>query len=258
MSSVPTVGVERAFRRELGVSLEELGDEWREDVQSRLLPAVGGMERPHQVRAANAVGERGPAARSFLPPRCRTTAGRSRSCRTAMRSAGRCSSTYGLATRSRASARRGWSRAPSTRTSRNLRFLYSQSAFSPDGRFLAVTAERRGDDVLYLFDVRTRKPIRRFELGLETATGPTWSPDGRQLVFSGGHGGMTDLYIVNVDGTGASPADRRLGSATSSRSGRRTAERSRLPPIATAPTSPCSRSSRGGSHSSTSPRGRLP
>ena len=39
MNSVPSVGVERAFRRELGVSFEELGDEWREDVQTRLLAA---------------------------------------------------------------------------------------------------------------------------------------------------------------------------------------------------------------------------
>src|SRR5215211_4597265 len=46
MNSVPTVGVERAFRRELGVSLDELGDGWREDVQTRLLPAVGSMDRP--------------------------------------------------------------------------------------------------------------------------------------------------------------------------------------------------------------------
>ena len=44
MNSVPSVGVERAFRRELGVSFEELGDGWREDLQTRLLPAVGGMD----------------------------------------------------------------------------------------------------------------------------------------------------------------------------------------------------------------------
>src|SRR4029450_7227783 len=29
---------------------------------------------------------------------------------------------------------------------------------------------------------------------------PSWSPDGRQLVFSGGKGGLTDLYIVDRDG----------------------------------------------------------
>ena len=37
-----------------------------------------------------------------------------------------------------------------------LRLLYSQSAFSPDGQTLAFTAQRRGKDVLYLFDVADR------------------------------------------------------------------------------------------------------
>ena len=46
MNSVPSVGVERAFRRELGVSFDELGEDWREDLQTRLLPAVGVMDRP--------------------------------------------------------------------------------------------------------------------------------------------------------------------------------------------------------------------
>ncbi|HVE32806.1 MAG TPA: basic secretory protein-like protein, partial [Gemmatimonadaceae bacterium] len=48
MNSVPSVGFERAFRRELGVSLEDLGSEWREDVQSRLLPVVGLTDRPRR------------------------------------------------------------------------------------------------------------------------------------------------------------------------------------------------------------------
>ena len=48
MNSVPSVGVERAFSRELGVSLEDLATEWREDVQTRLLPAVGVMDRPRK------------------------------------------------------------------------------------------------------------------------------------------------------------------------------------------------------------------
>jgi hypothetical protein len=48
MNSVPSVGVERAFRRELGISFEELGQEWREDVQTRLLPTVASMDRPRR------------------------------------------------------------------------------------------------------------------------------------------------------------------------------------------------------------------
>jgi Tol biopolymer transport system component len=56
--------------------------------------------------------------------------------------------------------------------------LYSQSSFSPDGRTLAFTAQRKGKDVLYLLDVRKRKVIRRIDTHLEGVTGPSWSPDG--------------------------------------------------------------------------------
>src|SRR5262249_28145592 len=48
MNAVPNVGVERAFKRELGSSLEDVVDEWREDLQTRLLPGVGEMERPRK------------------------------------------------------------------------------------------------------------------------------------------------------------------------------------------------------------------
>src|SRR5580765_5539576 len=52
MNSVPTVGVERAFIRELGVTLDDLSDQWREDVQTRLLPAIGVMDRPRKFAQA--------------------------------------------------------------------------------------------------------------------------------------------------------------------------------------------------------------
>ncbi len=203
MTSVPAVGVERAFVRELGITLEELGTAWREDLQTRLLPAVGGMEFPRKF-AQELLSEDNSGGDIFLAP--------------ALSSDGRT-----IAFLSNGNTLRGqvfidlWlaDAESGQRTGRlvqseldpdfeELRLLYSQSAFSPDGRLLALTAERRGEDVLYLFDVHTQKRIRRFDLGhgIETVTGPSWSPDGTQLVFSGATGGITDLYIVHADGTG--------------------------------------------------------
>src|SRR5205823_746375 len=71
---------------------------------------------------------------------------------------------------------------------------------SPDGKYLAFTAQREGRDVLYLLDVKSRKTTHRFDLPLEGITGPSWSPDGRRLVFSGNRGGITDLFVVDADG----------------------------------------------------------
>ena len=201
MNGVPSVGVERSIRRELGVSLEELGEEWREDLQNRLLPPVGGMQRPRQFAQPLFTGARDDND-IYLAPAL-TNDGKT------------------IAFLANGNMLRGqvfidlWLGDAETgkRITRlvksaldpdfeELRLLYSQSAFSPDGRFLAVTAQSRGKDVLHLFDVNAHRETARFEeLGLETVTGPSWSPDGKQLVFSGGLGGITDLYIVNADGT---------------------------------------------------------
>ncbi len=201
MNGVPSVGVERAIRRELGVSLEELGDEWREDVQTRLLPAAGGMDRPQKF-AQPLLTEQKSGGEIFLAP--------------ALSSDGRL-----IAFLSNGSFLRGqvfidlWLADAETgkRVTRlvkstfnpdfeELRVLYSQSAFSPDGRWLAVTGQRHGKDVLNIFDVRSRRQTARFDLPLESVTGPSWSPDGRRLVVSGSVGGITDLYIVNATGSG--------------------------------------------------------
>jgi hypothetical protein len=201
MNAVPSVGVERAFRRELGISLEDLGDEWREDLQTRLLPAVGALDRPRRFAQPLLTPKRS-GGEIFLAP--------------ALSSDGKT-----IAFLANGSFLRGqvfidlWVADGETgkRTGtivkstldpnfEELRLLYSQSAFSPDGKTLALTAQRHGKDVLYLFDVRSRKEIRRLDMDLEGATSPSWSPDGRQLVFSGNLGGITDLYIVNSDGSG--------------------------------------------------------
>jgi Tol biopolymer transport system component len=201
MNSVPSVGVERAFRRELGVSFDELGDDWREDLQTRLLPAVGFMDRPKKF-AQPMLNPKRSGGEIFLAP--------------SLSSDGRT-----IAFLANGSVARGqvfvdlWLGDADTgeRTGRlvrstfdpdfeELRLLYSQSAFSPDGARIAVTGQSKGKDVLYLFDVDARREIKRFDLPLESVSGPTWSPDGRQLAFSGTAGGVTDIYMVNADGTG--------------------------------------------------------
>ena len=81
-----------------------------------------------------------------------------------------------------------------------LRLLYSQSAFSNDGRTLAFTAQREGKDVLYLMDVAKASVRARLDLPIDVVISPVWSPDDKQLVFSGTHGGISDLYIVDANG----------------------------------------------------------
>ena len=83
-----------------------------------------------------------------------------------------------------------------------LRFIYSQPAFSPDGKQLAFTGQRGGRDALYLLDVASRKVIKRFDIDLDQVLSPSFSPDGKQIVFSGLRHGTSDLFLVSVDGNG--------------------------------------------------------
>jgi hypothetical protein len=197
MHAVPSVGVDRAFKRELGVSLEDLGEEWKEAMQTQHLPQVGARERVRTF-AQPLLTKKKSGGEIFLAP--------------ALSSDGK----Y-VAFLSNGSFARGevfidlWlgdgrtgkriKRLVKSMTNpdfEELRLLYSQSAFSPDGRYLAFTAQNSGKDVLYVLDVRSRKVARRFRLPLEGVTGPSFSPDGRRIVVSGNTGGVTDLYVVDV------------------------------------------------------------
>ena len=197
MNAAPSVGIERAFKRELGVSLEDIGDEWKEDMQQRYLPPIANLDRPRKF-ATPLLTQRKSGGEIFLAPSLSPDG-------------------KNIVFLSNGSFNRGevfidlWLGDAETgkRIARlvkstfdpnfeELRLLYSQSAFSPDGKTLAFTAQREGKDVLYLLDVKSRKEIKRFDLPLEGVTGPSWSPDGQRLVFSGSNGGLTDLYIVDV------------------------------------------------------------
>jgi Tol biopolymer transport system component len=202
MNAVPSIGVERAFRRELGESLDDVGEMWREDLQEKLLPAVGTMDRVRKI-AQPLLTPKLTDGEIFLAPAL-SNDGR----RIAFLSNGSIARGQVFIDLWLGDAQTGLRvkrlAASATNTDfEELRLLYSQAAFSKDGMQLAFTAQRSGKDVLYVMDVTNDKSeiIRRFDLPLESAMSPTWSPDAGKMVFSGNHGGITDLYMINADGT---------------------------------------------------------
>lgn len=197
MNAAPTVGIERAFKRELGLSLEDLGDEWKEDMQQKHLPQTGSLDRPRKF-AAQLLNNRKSGGEIFLAPSLspdgKTIAFLSNG--NFMRGEVFIDLWLGDAETGKRITR--LVKSTFDPNFEELRLLYSQSSFSPDGRLLAFTAQREGRDVLYLLDVKSRKETKRFDLPLEGVTSPSWSPDGKRIVFSGSQGGLTDLYIVDV------------------------------------------------------------
>lgn len=85
---------------------------------------------------------------------------------------------------------------------------YWDPRLSPDGRFLAVPVKQVRESSLWLFDLARESPTR---LGTAPGNGmtptwddmaPSWSPDGRLLVFTRGHAlGGTNLMWMPIDGS---------------------------------------------------------
>ena len=198
MNAVPSVGVERAFKRELGMSLDDLGDEWREALQTTHLPQTATLERPRKF-AQPMLTSRRSGGEIFLAPSLSSNGKYVAFLSNGSFARGEVFIDLWLGDAETGKRIKRLVKSTFDPNFEELRLLYSQSSFSPDGKYLAFTAQREGRDVLYLLDVKSRKTVRRFDLNLDAVTGPSWSPDGKRLVFSGSKGGTTDLYVVDAD-----------------------------------------------------------
>ena len=192
-------GVARAFQRELGMSLTDLSSAWREAVQSQYLPAASVSQRPRTFAQPLLTRKRS-GGEIFLAPVLSNDGNY-----IAFLSNGNWKKGEVFIDLWLGNARTGEriKRLVKSTTDPNfeeLRLLYSQSAFSNDGKTLAFTAQREGKDVLYLLDIPSRKVKKRLDLALDAVTGPAWSPDDRQIAFSGTRGGVTDLFVVDANG----------------------------------------------------------
>jgi Tol biopolymer transport system component len=87
-------------------------------------------------------------------------------------------------------------------------------AWSPDGRWLAIAANRDGEPRLFKIPVAGGTPVA---LVKEYSIDPTWSPSGQFLVYSGADVGTTfSVNAVSADG-----APRHLPRLTLTRGARR-------------------------------------
>ena len=82
----------------------------------------------------------------------------------------------------------------------SLQFIQSSGSFSPSGDAFVFGGVTKGQPVLSFLAVPSGEITREIpypELG--EILNPSWSPDGRQVVFSAVVGGLTDLYLLDVE-----------------------------------------------------------
>jgi hypothetical protein len=200
LEALPNVGVERAFKRELGLSLEELSDDWKDALQKQYLPTVVNLDRPRRF-AENLLNTTKSGGNIFLAPTLSEDGSKIVFLSDGNFLRGEVFIDLWLADARTGKRIRRLVKSTTNANAEELRLLYSQSAFSPDGNDVAYVGQRAGKDVLYL--TRTRGGnTRRIDVPAQGVLSPVFTPDGRHLVFTVNRGGITDLAIIGVDGSG--------------------------------------------------------
>jgi Tol biopolymer transport system component len=196
LHNVATHGVAQGFRRALGLTLEQLTDEWHFHVRRTYLPQIAEQETARMVGRPALVTRRTRARMHLSPvvaPDGRRVAYFSEGgsffidLYVAETETGR---VLGHLVKSAFSA-----------DFESLRYVNSAGAWSADGRFFAMAAKHGGQDDLVIFDMDRLREHRRLRVPVQAIQTPSWSPDGTQLVFTGIQGGLSDLYVINTDGT---------------------------------------------------------
>jgi Tol biopolymer transport system component len=82
-----------------------------------------------------------------------------------------------------------------------LRFFSTALAWSADESRIAFPASAGGQDALYIQEVSSGKIAARLKFGLDAIYSPTFSPDGKRIAFVGLHGGLSQLYEADADGS---------------------------------------------------------
>jgi len=203
MNSVPSIGIERSFRRELGLTTAQLSAEWRQAMQAKFLPVVATLDRPRNFAEPllTQVRTGGDLTNLFVAPALSPDGQRIAYIAYGSLKRGEIFPDLYLANAITGKREARLIKSATDPNFEQLRFIYSQSSFSPDGKSLAFTSQRGGRDILNLMDVKSREVYKRIDFELDQVLSPGWSPDGQSLVFAGLQNGVSDLYTVDADGS---------------------------------------------------------
>jgi Tol biopolymer transport system component len=79
--------------------------------------------------------------------------------------------------------------------------LYGNPRFSPDGQQLAIAQIEGTKFGIFVYDWQ-RETMSRLTFGTQTTSLPTWSPDGKHIVFRFSSAGGSSLGWIRADGAG--------------------------------------------------------
>ncbi len=155
-------GVEPAFRRTIGLTLEQLSEQWRDAVQKRYLPEIGARARARAVADELLTEKRSDGTLHLAP---------------ALSPDGSQVAYFSekdfysvdmyLADGVTGKVKRRILKSGISSNYETYRFINSQANWSPDGKFLAFAAKRGPRDDILIVDVDRNKEVKRIEVEAE-------------------------------------------------------------------------------------------
>jgi len=196
MQKAPLIGVREAFRASLNVDLDQLSRDWLDAVRLTYLPQVGEFQHAEDfaTRLTDHVRE---DATINLGPALSPDGSR-----LAFVSDRDYFNDIYIADAETGGDVDKLLKGERTASFESLRFLRVGLSFSPDGEFLAFSSKVGEQDAIYIMRVRDENIVASLRFGMEGIETPSWAPDGRRIVFTGLEGGVSDLYVINRDGSG--------------------------------------------------------
>ncbi|HEY2013427.1 MAG TPA: hypothetical protein VGH38_07995 [Bryobacteraceae bacterium] len=101
-----------------------------------------------------------------------------------------------------------WAMDPDGKNQRQITHFNSismESAPSLDGTKIAFTSFTRGNPGIFVFSVDPVRDLRFYNQGASVNSSASFTPDGKQIVYSSSAGGCCRIFIANLDGTGFRP-----------------------------------------------------
>jgi len=192
------VGWEPALEQVLGVSSDTLSLRWREAVEAEYLPLMVGKQAPGESGTLLLAPETGAGRQNVSPsvsPDGRFVAFLSEK------------DLFGIdlfiADARTGEIIRKLVSANSDPHFDALRFIDSAGDWSPDGSSFVFVVFADGDNELAIVNTQNGDIERKISIdGVGGIANPAWSPDGQYIAFSGMKGGVSDIYIWDVE-TGA-------------------------------------------------------
>ena len=184
--------VESAFRRSLGLSIEELNERWKDYYRERYLPEVA--EREQIGNFADLLTERGKAGTYNTSPALSPQGDK-----------------IAMITNARGfldvvviNAITGEKIKTIIEGGDNIDFeelniLEPNLSWSPDGSKLTLSTKTKGSDNLAIVDYETGSVQKIKFPRLDAMGSVAWSPDGRKIAFDGSIGPFQDIFVYNVE-----------------------------------------------------------